>query len=194
MTMKDFLRNYYTIIIILLLALVVIEALIIINQAGTAPANQPAASQETITTTTIPPLDSSIHFGGDYQDEYPAHEVVFEGLVGHDPTRKDYIYASAGEVRFKLASKPNRSSQLVVTIANLNELCRKNEIYADGQLLGTIFKKTNETNFPTIHEFNITPKYDNVNVRIVGKGNENHMPDECDWGNDLQSAELREAY
>lgn len=146
----------------------------------------------TLATTTIPRnMDNEIRFGKLYENDYETHNLIFTGLVGHDDARKDQIYVSAGSIDFDLKTTPNTPHTLNIYVTNLNELCRKDEVYVDGRLAGSMNKKTNEPNPSSTYAItNITSSSEYIHVKILGGGNPNKDPNECDWGHDITAVQI----
>lgn len=138
----------------------------------------------------IPPMDNVLLFGDNYKSDYASHNVNFTGLVGHNEDRTDYIYASAGTVDFKLKAVSGKEARLDITVINLQDLCRKMEVYADGSYLGSIYYKGNYTSFPLVSSFTYTPVYNTTFIHIEAVGNPYNRDDECPTGHDLQKVML----
>jgi len=127
-------------------------------------------------------IDNEITFGWNYKDDYVLHDFVCKTCCC-DESRKDYIYVSNGYVEFNIRAVANRTNTLIITVGNLGERCRKNDVYVNGFYVGDLNKETNGTAINDF-TFNITPQDNLVHVKVehVSK------PEDCWWGNDLVMA------
>jgi hypothetical protein len=131
-------------------------------------------------------MDNVLRFGWNHRGEYDAHNFICTTCCC-DESRKDYIYVSVGYVEFDLKTALNATNyELAITVGNLNENCRRNNVLVDGVLVGNLNRPTNGPD-KTEWKFNITPTNEVVHVRIE------HLDegmDACWWGNDIFGARI----
>jgi len=129
-------------------------------------------------------LDNEISFGWDYRGDYSAHNFVCRTCCC-DKSRKDFVYVSYGNIEFDLKAITNRTNILTITVGNLNENCRRNNVFIDGKLAGNLDKATSGPS-KTEFMFNVTPVWDNIHVKIEHLANASL----CWWGNDVLKARV----
>jgi hypothetical protein len=132
----------------------------------------------------VMPLDNEIFFGWDNRDDYASHNFVCSTCCC-DKSRKDFVYVSYGNVEFDLKVIPDRTNILTITVGNLNDNCRRNDVFVDSQLVGNLNKETGPRG-KTDFQFNITPVWDKIHVKVEHVGDEKL----CWWGNDLYKARI----
>jgi hypothetical protein len=93
---------------------------------------------------------------------------------------------SYGKIEFDIKAIMNRTNILTITVGNLNENCRRDNVFIDGKLIGTLDKDTNGA-LKNDFQFEFTPLWkDQVKVRIEHLANETL----CWWGNDVYRARV----
>lgn len=170
-----------SVVVVLILLVVVWKGWSSVRGKGGAEGE---AIDESVTTTTRP-IDNEVLFGWDYKDDYPSHNFVCTTCCC-DRSRRDFVYVSYGKIEFDIKAIMNRTNILTITVGNLNENCRRDNVFIDGKLIGTLDKDTNGA-LKNDFQFEFTPLWkDQVKVRIEHLANETL----CWWGNDVYRARV----
>lgn len=155
------------------------------------------ATTTTLTTTATPNqqvdygVDHALYFGSNFEDtEYVAHRVGFKGLIGHFETYQNFIYASNGEVDFIIRAVPTQKNRMDFHLLYLNTNCRKNDVYVDGEYIGSLFQGFGDIEFQPYQSLEFIPKREIVSVKIVNVGNPLKLDTECYWGFDISSVKI----
>lgn len=177
--------NNAVIVVLGVLAVVVLAVMVFSGgeDVGVQESNSNAPTQPLVVDRE---MDNVIRFGWNHRGEYDAHNFVCTTCCC-DESRKDYVYVSVGYIEFDLKTTLNATyHELVITVGNLNENCRRNNVFVDGVLVGNMNRPTNGPT-KTEWKFNITPAGEVVHVKVEHLGG---TPEECWWGNDVFGARI----